>query len=293
VLQPAVLVKHPLFKSIYEAHVGGTLAHIVGASDGSFLDELGLSSENIMALQLPLMLQVSEIPEEHRANFGGDRHRLEIKIDGIAVETTQPVAWKKVSELIAPQLLPPEQLERLAVELARFDQQTAMQIASDSIKNRESEHSAELRSVWEEVSNCPLAIASATPDDLELQINDEDDVIDARSLFSAVDATAIGIALDSDNVHPQVRIAFAQREGRSAAEVFKLAENTQARILATGQAVLALRPDSLSDETKLKAMEQLLDDFGSLTLEIAAAEDGSETVLATMQTTTDLAKLLP
>ena len=286
VFQPGGLIKHPVLRLVYEAHVTEAL-------EGIDLNAFELTPENIKSLQLPLILNVARNSEEQRLNSNGDQYSLHFGANAIAVETRQPVAWKKFAESLPPLVGTPEESEWLESAFARFDQQTFLRLVAQPAKSRQSEHSAGLRSVWGHVNNCALAIASMTPDDIELRFDDEVDLIDARALFSAVDSTAIGVALDSGDGHPQIRIAFAPREGRSAAEVLNLAENTQAKMLATGKAVIALRPDSLSDEARLKAMEQLLDDFGALTLEIAAAEDGSEIVLATTQITADLAKLLP
>ncbi len=286
VFQPAVFVKHPLLRAVYEAHVTEALK-------GFDLNALGLTAENVTSLQLPVVLEVNEIPEEQRTDHDGHRHQLRIGASAIAVQTIQPAEWTKFGEQIPSHLVAPEQQDLIKLQLASFEQQTVMRLVPEAVRNRQCEHTEELRSVWGEVSNCVFAAASATPKDFELRIHEGVDAIDAGALFGAIDSTAVGIALDSDSVYPQVRFAFAPREGRSASEVLALAENTQAKILATGHAVVALRPDSLSDDAKRDAIKQLLDDFGSLTLEIVASEDGGEIVVATMQATVDLTKLLP
>jgi len=286
VVQPAVLAKHQLFKMLYEAHVAEAL-------EGVDLNALGLAPENIKSLQVPLVAKITEIPEDERANHDGHRHSLTWGADAVVIETKQAAQWVELSEVIPPYLASAAQREALRQKLSAFEQQTFMCLVSEDAKNRSSQHAKALRSVWGEVSNCPLAIASATPSGFESGFNGRPDVLAARPLLTAVDSTAVGITFESGNGQPKVRFAFAPRNGHSAAEVLTLVENTKEKILTTGRALVALRPDSLSDDSKLEAMETLLNDVAAVTPDVAAAEDGSEIVVATMHLTVNLENLLP
>lgn len=286
VIKPRELAKHPVFRSVYDAHVTEALA-------GFDLNAFGLNPEGIKSVQLPLILDIMEIPEEQRLNHDGHRHQLKVGASSVVMETVQPIAWARVSNLIPPHVTPPAKLAALREQLANFDQQTVMRLVPEASKTSESLHATELKSVWGEVSDCPLAVASATPDAFELSLDEESDAIDARALFSTVHATAIGIALDSKDGHPQIRFAFAPRKGHSASEVLNLVKNTQEKIVASGQAIVASRPDSLSNESKLNAVEELLEEFAAVKLKIVAAADGSEIVVATMQLTANMENLLP
>ncbi len=285
VIKPRELAKHPVFRSVYDAYVTEALT-------GFDLNAIGLNPEGIKSMQLPLILDIMEIPEEQRLNHNGHRHQLKVGASSVVMETVQPIAWARVSKLIPPHVAPAAQLEALKVQLASFDKQTVLRLVPETTKTRESLHATELKAVWGEVSDYPLAIASVTPDGFELSLAQESDAFDARALFSAVHATAIG--LDSKDGHPQIRFAFAPRKGQSASEVLNLVKNTQEKIVASVQAVVASRPDSLSNESKLRATEKLLDDFTAITPQLAAAaDDGPEIVVATMQLTANLENLLP
>ena len=201
VLQPSVLAKHPVARLGFEL----LWADSFGQCD---LPGLGLYAENIESMLVPLVVNVSEVPESERANHDGHRHRLTFGADAIAMSTKEPVVWMDVVDTVRPQIGNPEASEWLQTAVNGIGRSTEMRLVSDSARDRTFERFSALKSVWMEVSDCSLALATATPKDLGLRFDQNSDEIGACNLFAAVETTSLGVDLDAEDGIPRVRIVF-------------------------------------------------------------------------------------
>lgn len=286
VLRPNLLVGHPRYQEAFHAMLTESTSDPLANYEA-----FGLSVDNIELLQFPIIQKVTRIPEKDRAKHGGHQFRLSVSCDGLSVKTKQPVQWAGLGETVVD-TLPAHQREWIGEQLARSDQKTELRIMSTAAEQRGSQHTDELRSVWSQVSQCAFAYAAAIPDDFELRLDQEVDLVNAKPLLQAVDSAAIGIRLNSAPQNQQIVLAFAPREGQDADHVVSLVKQSHQMLVDLATAALAIKKASDGDSAKSKAERQILDDLGAATIEVVSVDHDREIVVVQVATAVDLTRLM-
>ena len=287
---PRLMDQNPALKLLYESY---TKEMVVDVG----LDTLGLNATNIERLQAPVVITLTQIPEEDRSP-SGEKHTMSIGTDAVVVDTIEPVSWTQAVEKIPETLLQADAVTAVKEKLAKFDGTRHMSFLSKAAQARSEEHMPQLRAVWKQVGDCTVAIALSKLDALTVDLTEESDLVGAKGLAKLVDTFAMGIHVVDEESTQTFRMSFAPKQSATPEEVVEQLTSMRDSIVQLGQATMsAAAPESDADsdtpnQSEMAMFKQLLTELAAMEFDVEQTSEDIKVITAELTTAMDFAAAL-